>query len=384
MKKLLLCAAATAFCLLGMCPMQGHAQKKAPYVEGTQVWQWDKPYQVQKIESPKGKRPKNVILMIGDGMSLMHIYTAWTCNRGKLWIENCPVVGLSKTYCQDRLITDSGAGGTAMAIGQKTKYHMVGTDSLGHPQPTLVNLAKAKGKSAGIVATCRLWDATPADFGSPNIDRENEDDIVAGYTNCVADYVCGGGAKKFVNRKDGRNIFNELAEKGYTVVHSYPELMQTNADKIFAVTDSVDVPLPRDRGDRLAQTSLKGLNVLNKNKKGFFMMIEGSQLDDYGHFNQLGLLMEETLDFDQAIGEVLKWAAADGNTLVVITADHETGGPTLVAGDKEKGEVRVHFSTRDHSGVMVPVYAFGPGSQEFTGIYENTDIFWKIKKLLKL
>lgn len=114
------------------------------------------------------------------------------------------------------------------------------------------------------------------------------------------------------------------------------------------------------------------------------MMIEGSQLDDYGHFNDLDLLMQETHDFDRTVGEVFKWAAKDGETLVVVTADHETGGLTLVDGDKDKGEIQCKFSTTGHSGVMVPVYAFGPGSEYFTGIYENTAVFEKIKKLLNL
>ena len=108
----------------------------------------------------------------------------------------------------------------------------------------------------------------------------------------------------------------------------------------------------------------------------------GEQLDDYGHFNQLDMLMKETLDFDQTIGRVMKWAAEDGETLVVVTADHETGGLTLVNGDKNEGRVECCFSTRDHSGAMVPVYAFGPGAEHFTGIYENTDVFKRIKQLL--
>ena len=139
----------------------------------------------------------------------------------------------------------------------------------------------------------------------------------------------------------------------------------------------VDTPLPDERGDLLARASLKGIELLNQNKKGFFMMIEGSQLDDYGHFNQLDMLMKETHDFDRTIGAVMKWAAKDGETLVVVTADHETGGLTLLGGDLEKG-------TGDHSGTMVPVYAFGPGSEQFTGFMDNTDIFKKIKKLLNL
>lgn len=349
-----------------------------------QTYVMENPYPVEKIVPPTGTKVKNVILMIGDGMSLMHVYSAWTANRGKLYLENCEVTGLSKTYCANKLVTDSGAGGTAMAIGQKTNYHSVGVDVNGNPQPSLIKLAKQKGMSAGVAVTCRLWDATPADFCCHNTDRDNEDEIIADYVNCEADYVVGGGAKKFENRKDGRNIFKELEQKGYQVARSWEECKNLKSGKIFAVTDSVDTPLLAERGDRLAQSSLKGIELLNQNPNGFFMMIEGSQLDDYGHFNDLDLLMQETHDFDRTVGKILEWAAKDGETLVVVTADHETGGLTLIDGDKDKGEIKCKFSTTGHSGVMVPVYAFGPGAELFTGIYENTDIFHKIKSLLNL
>ena len=342
-----------------------------------QTYVMENPYPVEKIVPPTGTKVKNVILMIGDGMSLMHVYSAWTANRGKLYLENCEVTGLSKTYCANKLVTDSGAGGTAMAIGQKTNYHSVGVDVNGNPPPSLIKLA-------GVAVTCRLWDATPADFCCHNTDRDNEDEIIADYVNCEADYVVGGGAKKFENRKDGRNIFKELEQKGYQVARSWEECKNLKSGKIFAVTDSVDTPLPAERGDRLAQSSLKGIELLNQNPNGFFMMIEGSQLDDYGHFNDLDLLMQETHDFDRTVGKILEWAAKDGETLVVVTADHETGGLTLIDGDKDKGEIKCKFSTTGHSGVMVPVYAFGPGAELFTGIYENTDIFHKIKSLLNL
>ncbi len=349
-----------------------------------QTYVMENPYPVEKIIPPTGTKVKNVILMIGDGMSLMHVYSAWTANRGKLYLENCEATGLSKTYCANKLITDSGAGGTAMAIGQKTNYHSVGVDVNGNPQPSLIKLAKQKGLSAGVAVTCRLWDATPADFCCHNVDRDNEDEIIADYVNCEADYVVGGGAKKFENRKDGRNIFKKLEQKGYQIARSWEECKNLKSGKIFAVTDSVDTPLPAERGDRLAQSSLKGIELLSQNPNGFFMMIEGSQLDDYGHFNDLDLLMQETHDFDRTVGKILEWAAKDGETLVVVTADHETGGLTLIDGDKDKGEIKCKFSTTGHSGVMVPVYAFGPGSELFTGIYENTDIFHKIKSLLNL
>lgn len=367
---------ATAALMASTCAMQ--AQINMP----TQTFVFNNPYPVEKITPPKGKKVKNVILMIGDGMSLMHVYTAWTCNRGKLWLENAQYTGLSKTWCSNRLITDSGSGGTSLATGHKTIYHAVGVDPEGKPLTTLVDVAKGLGKDAGLAVTCRLWDATPCDFCGHNIDRDNEQELIGDYPDSGIDYVFGGGAKFFTNRKDGRNIFEELQQKGYHVSRTWDDLEKWNTSKVFCVPFDVDTPLPDERGDLLARAALKGISLMNQNKNGFFMMIEGSQLDDYGHFNQLDLLMKETLDFDQTIGKVMKWAAEDGETLVVVTADHETGGLTLVGGDLAEGKVQCCFSTKDHSGAMVPVYAFGPGSENFTGIMENTDIFWKIKRLM--
>lgn len=356
----------------------------AQFNSPAQTYVFDKPYKVEKIAPPKGKKVKNVILMIGDGMSLAHMYTAWTANRGQLWLENAQYTGLSKTWCTNRLVCDSGSGGTALATGQKTCYHAVGTDPQGNPLTTLCDLAKAKGKSAGIAVTCRLWDATPCDFSCHNLDRDKEQELIGDYPTSGLDYAFGGGAKYFTNRADGRDIFKELEANGYHVSRTWDDLAAWKSGKVFAVPYDVDTPLPDERGDLLARASLKGIELLNQNRNGFFMMVEGSQLDDYGHFNQLDLLMKETLDFDHTIGKMMKWAAQDGETLVVVTADHETGGLTLVDGNKDEGKVTCCFSTKSHSGVMVPVYAFGPGSEQFSGIMENTDIFKKIKALMKL
>lgn len=349
-----------------------------------QTYILEKPYEVKKLKAPQGKKVKNVIFMIGDGMSLMHMYSAWTANRGKLWLDNAQATGLSKTYCTNKLITDSGAGGTALATGYKTNYHMVGVDPDGKPLESLVTLANKKGLASGIAVTCRLWDATPADFCCHNVDRDAESEIVTDYVTCGVDYAFGGGAKLFENREDGRNLFQELRDNGYQTPRSWEELAGIKEGKVFCVPYPIDTPVPAERGDLLARASMKGIDLLNQNKKGFFMMIEGSQLDDYGHFNDLDMLMQETLDFDQTIGRVFEWAAQDGETLVVVTADHETGGLTLVDGDLKEGKIVCKFSTGSHSGVMVPVYAFGPGSENFTGIFENSDIFWKIRELLNL
>lgn len=349
-----------------------------------QTYTMEHPYKVEKLKAPKGKKVKNVVLMIGDGMSLMDVYAAWVCNRGRLWLDNAQYIGLSATHCTDKLITDSGAGGTALATGHKTKYHAVGVDPEEKPLTTIIDLAKRKDKDAGIAVTCRLWDATPADFCCHNINRDNEQEIVADYPTSGVDFAFGGGAKYFTNRKDGRNIFEELKNQGYYIARTWEELEKRESGKVFCVPYEVDTPLPDERGDLLARATMKGISLMNQNKNGFFMMVEGSQLDDYGHFNQLDMLMKELHDFDRTIGEVMKWAAKDGETLVVVTADHETGGLTLHGGDLATGRIEAKFASTGHTGVMVPVYAFGPGAEEFTGFMDNTEIFWKIKKLMRL
>lgn len=364
---------------LALCVHSANAQYNMP----TQTFTYEHPYAVEKLQAPKGKKVKNVILMIGDGMSLMHVYTVWAANRGKLWLENAQATGLSKTWAVKKLVTDSGSGGTSLATGVKTVYHAVGIDPEGKPLTSLVDVAKELGKDAGMAVTCRLWDATPCDFCCHNIDRDKEEELVGDYPTSGVDFVFGGGAQKFTNRKDGRDIFKELQKKGYHVSRTLDDFFAYDKNsRIFAVPYDKDTPLPDERGDLLARASMKGISLMNQNKNGFFMMIEGSQLDDYGHFNQLDLLMKETLDFDQTVGEVMKWAAKDGETLVVVTADHETGGLTLVNGNKDEGRVECCFSSKDHTGAMVPVYAFGPGAENFTGIFENTDVFKKIKKLM--
>lgn len=261
---------------------------------------------------------------------------------------------------------------------------MVGTDVNGNPLPSILDFAKNKSLSTGVVVTCRLTDATPADFCCNNPDREQSYDIAGDYTNSGVDFIFGGGSKYFENRPDKRNIFNEMRSMGYTTPRNRNELQQILSGKVFAAIDSLDLPVPAKRGSILADASMKAVDVLSQNDSGFFLMIEGSQIDDYGHFNDIDLLMQEMADFDKTIGKVMEWTANDGETLVIVTADHQTGGLTLLNGNIEKGEVTVNFSSGGHTGIMVPVFAFGPGAQEFTGMYENYELFHKMKKLLKL
>ena len=341
-------------------------------------------YDIVKVqEPPQSNAVKNIIFLIGDGMGLEQVSCAWVLNHGKLNLDNMSHVGLSRTWCTNELITDSGAGGTALAAGQKTAYSHVGTA----PDTTdlysiLVDAAKV-GKKTGTVVTCHFADATPCDFCCHNEFRYNQDDLIADYVTCGVDYLAGGGLDWFtLNRKDGRDITKEMADAGYTVALTEEELMAAGLP-VIGILSPDNLPVAGERGDLFRRMVGQGLKELSANEEGFVMMIEGSCIDDWLHGNDIEKAMEELLDFDRTLGDVLEFAAKDGHTLVVVTADHNTGAITLQDGNLEKGEIGVHFGSESHNGIAVPVYAWGPGSEKFTGIRENAEWGELVKSFVK-
>ena len=328
---------------------------------------------VQVTEPAQDNEVRNIIFMIGDGMGLEQVSCAWVVNRGKLNLDNMSSVGLSRTYCTNALITDSGAGGTALSSGMKTGYSHVGTAPDSTDIPSILVKAQQLGKKTGVAVTCHFADATPCDFCCHNEYRYNQEDLIADYVECGVDYLSGGGLDWFtVNRTDGRDITREMAGAGYNVALTEDELMKAELP-VIGILAPDNLPVAEERGDLFRHSVKRGLDLLSAGENGFVMMIEGSCIDDWLHGNDIGKAMEELLDFDRTLGDVLQWAEADGHTLVVVTADHNTGALTLQDGDLEKGEIGVFFASESHNGIAVPFYAWGPGSAQFTGIRENSE-----------
>lgn len=378
----------SAFILGVMISFSGYAQDQYQGSSaGIQhVYSSEISYAVKNIKPTQGKKVENVILMIGDGMGISHYSSAWIANNGKMNIENCMYTGIVKTYAADKLITDSGAAGSAMATGKKGNYHAISVDvNTNKPLQSLTDYAIAKGLSTGIVVTCGLTDATPATFCANNTDRDDEEELAADFTDCNVNFLFGGGRNKFHNRtSDKRDILAEMNDQGYTVCSTIDETLAAESDKILAILEEGQLPLASERGDLFQKATAKALEILDKNKNGFFAMIEGSRIDDCGHSNDLSKLVEEIGDFDRTVGQVIEWAEKDGKTLVIILSDHETGGLSITDGSIQDGQVTGQFANESHSGILVPVYAYGPQSNQFSGIIENTDIFEKIKKLIEL
>ena len=321
---------------------------------------------------------RNIIFMIGDGMGLGAVSSAITVSHHPLNLERCNIIGLQKTYSSDHYVTDSGAAGTAIATGNKTNNGAIGIDSQGNRAKSILEIAKENGLAAGLVSTSAITDATPASFYAHESGRNNPEDIAKDILKTDINVFIAGGYDQFGFRSDKLYLIDSLKARGYEVETSMNAVLKSTSLKLAGLVAPGNMPSHSSgRGDMLTASSRKAIEILNKNPKGFFLMIEGGEIDLAAHARDEPALMDEVLDFDDAVGAVLDFAQNDKHTLVVITADHETGGVTLIGGSVQSHKVLLDFTTNSHTAVMVPVYAYGPGAEKFSGIYDNTAFFQK-------
>jgi alkaline phosphatase len=334
-----------------------------------------------------GGNAKNVVLLIGDGMGLAQISTFYTDKKQWSGFDEFPVIGFQKTHSSDHLVTDSAAGATAMACGKKTFNNAIGLDSTGAPCKTILEEAEDVGLSTGLIVTSSIVHATPAAFLAHCSSRNNYEDIAKDYMNTEVDLLIGGGKQYFDRRKkDDLDLVENLERRDYAVYDYFNqelEKMTLSPKKNFVFFTADNQPLPASHmRTYLPYAARAGMNFLNqRSEKGFFLMIEGSQIDWACHANRPNLLLTEMEDFDNTIRQVLEFARRDGETLVIVTSDHETGGVGLNQGNT-RNRPEYAFTSNGHTATMVPVFAYGPGAALFSGIYDNTAIYQKMRKAL--
>jgi len=324
----------------------------------------------------KNIRPKNIILMIGDGMGLTQLAAADLVNNG-LSITRLRYVGFQRTQAKDNFITDSAGAGSALATGKKTNNRYISTDENGNPNTSLTDIVLGEGKACGVVTNGNVADATPAVFYGHSTERDNSDKITKGLLKTKLNFLAGSGETVFTKRKDSLNLETEL-RKSYIFLHNVNEPCKIG-QRVILLDERLGEATNEDNLHLLAQTTTKAIDHLTSDK-GFFLMVEGAKIDYGGHANSFPSSIIETLGFDLAVQEALKFADKNGETLVIVTADHETGGLSLIDGDKEAGRITGVYSSDDHTPVFVPVMTYGPGAANFTGVYENTEIFDRIIK----
>lgn len=361
------------------------------YHKGEDIDVYISPNQYEVVQPSfqySGERPKNIILLIGDGMGTTQVFAGLTANKGQLNMTQFKVIGFSKTQAADDYITDSGAGGTAIATGKRTYNGAIGmsmVDGEAVAQTSLLEIAEQIGMETGLVATSSITHATPASFIAHQKHRALNEAIAADFLKTDIEVFIGGGYNYFAERKrDDQDLILALKKKGYTVVNGNIDEVYQGKGKPFAGFLAAKHPAKSFERERsLIKSAQKALEILETSTTGYFLMIEGSQIDWGGHAKDLKYVVEEVLEFDETVGECIKVADRTGETLIIVTADHETGGMAITGGDMEKGEIKGGFISNKHTPVMVPVFSYGPGSEYFNGVMNNTDIFERIKALME-
>ena len=309
---------------------------------------------------------KQVIFIIGDGMGLNQMCKLDSPNH----FERANYIGLSKTYSASHKVTDSAAGGTALACGVKTNNGMLGMNADSVAVNSILTILGEQGLSTGIVASCRINHATPASYYAHQINRGMDAEILEDlYANGPEVFVAGGNKLLSIEK---------LEKAGYKYVNNIGDLQAQENGKVACVLATEDMPNALERGNEITLGTAEAIRLLEKNEKGFFLMIEGSQIDWAGHGNNADYMLAEMQDINKVIGLCFDYADANPGTLVIITADHETGGTTIVGENKD-----YKYTTGDHTGAMVPVYSYGSGAENFSGIFENTTFKDKILNLLQ-
>ncbi|GAB3005700.1 alkaline phosphatase [Cyclobacterium sediminis] len=323
----------------------------------------------------------NVILLIGDGNGLAQISAAMYGNGNDLTLTQLKNIGLLKTQSKDDFTTDSAAAGTALATGNKVKNRSVGALPNGSPATNLPEILKNHGFVTGIVTTDNLTGATPAAFYAHRTERDLTREIASDLAKSPLNLFIGGGKNDFKKFEADETI--NLKNAGFELSGSLDDLAKSKSEKVGFFAAQNELPkVMNGRAGYLSTATKASLQFLASKNKPFFLMVEGAFIDSGGHINDSQTVIEEGIDFDQAIEEALKFADQNGRTLVIITADHETGGVTLPQGNIKDHKVELEFTSEDHTAIMVPIFAYGPRSDLFRGVYENTEVFNKINQVL--
>lgn len=367
------------------------------------------------------KQPENVIYLIGDGMGFGAVTSLLLSMEEETGFEKAPVIGLSETCSANNYVTDSPAGGTALATGTRTcnGFLGVGPDSI--QLESLLKKAQKMGKKTGIVVNTTLTEATPGAFYAGVTSRKESYTIAKQFTESGVDVAIGAGLSAFINRPDSVDMTEVLINKGYDVYLDWKSVLETESQKFVGILDMGDVHRRNKKSTtiasaaegqevclaaRLAATEenadttrfsepteylhkacTKALNVLEKEaENGFFLMIESAIIDGYGHNNDSEGMIEEMQEFDKTLQALIAYVDTHPNTLLVVTADHETGGTGVAYKSHEVNHpegLHLNFSTKGHTGTVVPVFAYGAGAEKFRGIFQNRELPGIIEGLMK-
>ena len=372
-------------------------------------------------KSGENLKPHNVIYLIGDGMGFGAVSSLLLSEDGETGFEMAPVIGLSETQSANNFVTDSPAGGTALATGTRTCNGFLGVGPDSVQLVSILQKAQAMGKKTGIVVNTTLTEATPGAFYAGVTSRSHSYKIAEQFTQSGVDVAVGAGLSAFINRPDSVDLTAVLIDKGYDVYLDWKSVLNTHSEKFVGILEMGDVHRRNKSSNKTAgaadgaevclaaklaaeasdgdttrfsqpteyleKASIKAIEQLSKNApNGFFLMIESAIIDGYGHNNDSEGMIEEMQEFNRTLKALVEYVNEHPNTLLVVTADHETGGTGVGYKSHPVNEpqgLKLNFSTKGHTGTVVPIFAYGAGAQEFAGIFQNRELPGIIEGLMK-
>jgi len=353
---------------------------------------------------------RSLILFIGDGMgvqitsiALLYAQMEAGAELNMTRLANQGATGLVSTHSANKLVTDSAASGTAIATGVMTNNGMVGMAPDGGVLQNLFEVALWEGKAVGVVTTTSVTDATPASFMAHVRSRDQHEDIAGQIIDGSVNVVLGGGRMFFQpppdgKRKDGRDLVEDARERGFQVAFTAGELETTGQGRLLGLFSRGVMPFELDRDQALvpslADMMTKALDILDDDPDGFMLVVEGGRIDHAAHENSIEDALADLFAFDEAIGLAMTYRESDSTLAIVVTADHDCGGPAItgtshsyphhgVLDEIEEGESEfLQWISGHHTATMVPVFASGPGEGRFTGVYHNTELHARLAWLL--
>ncbi len=372
-------------------------------------------------KSGENLKPHNVIYLIGDGMGFGAVSSLLLSEEGETGFEMAPVIGLNETQSANNFVTDSPAGGTALATGTRTCNGFLGVGPDSVQLVSILKKAQQMGKKTGIVVNTTLTEATPGAFYAGVTSRSMSYRIAEQFTQSGVDVAVGAGLSAFINRPDSVDLTAVLIDKGYDVYLDWKSVLNTHSEKFVGILEMGDVHRRNKSSNKTAgaadgaevclaaklaaaasdgdttrfsqpaeyleKASIKAIEQLSKNApNGFFLMIESAIIDGYGHNNDSEGMIEEMQEFNRTLKALVEYVNEHPNTLLVVTADHETGGTGVGYKSHPVNEpqgLKLNFSTKGHTGTVVPIFAYGAGAQEFAGIFQNRELPGIIEGLMK-
>lgn len=336
-------------------------------------------YAAPAIHPVPANQALSIIVLLGDGMGIPQITAAWHENQ-QLNLQAFPYTGLLLNHTSDQFVTESGAAATAMFTGTKTKYGYQGIDPQGHYLESLYTYLKRKDYLTGIITSTFITDATLASLYSHGDDRYAYENIALDFYHSYPDFAIGGGQNHFDHRSDQLNLIDSLSAKGLSIHYNESGISDMSSLPAIGFMHALRPPYLLDgRSDFLISGSLKALDLMGS--QPFFLFIESGLIDNAGHDNSIENQVEETKELDQLAGLLMNYAQSRENVLVLVLTDHESGALTLLQGNGM--QYIPNYAIDEHCGNMVPTFAFGPGAENFTGMMDNREIYYRLIDLIE-